>query len=61
VYFSKVNARAEADAYAAQNQFYALDNTETPTPGYTLINAGLGSTLKAKSGKTSFASFFTGR
>jgi iron complex outermembrane receptor protein len=50
--FSKVYFRAEADAYAAQNKFYALNDTETPTPGYTLINAGIGSTLKAKSGKT---------
>jgi iron complex outermembrane receptor protein len=50
--FSKVYFRAEADAYAAQNKFYSLNDTETPTPGYTLINAGIGSTLKAKSGKT---------
>lgn len=50
--FSKVYFRAEADAYAAQNKFYALNDTETPTPGYTLINAGIGSTLKARSGKT---------
>nr|WP_067057606.1 TonB-dependent receptor [Mucilaginibacter sp. L294] len=50
--FSKVYFRAEADAYAAQNRYYALNDTETPTPGYTLINAGIGSTLKAKSGKT---------
>jgi iron complex outermembrane receptor protein len=50
--FSKVYFRAEADAYAPQNKFYALNDTETPTPGYTLINAGIGSTLKAKSGKT---------
>jgi iron complex outermembrane receptor protein len=50
--FSKVYFRVEADAYAAQNHYYALNDTETPTPGYTLINAGIGSTLKAKSGKT---------
>jgi iron complex outermembrane receptor protein len=50
--FSKVYFRAEADAYAKQNRYYALNDTETPTPGYTLINAGIGSTLKAKSGKT---------
>ncbi len=56
--FSKVYFRAEADAYAAQNKFYALNDTETPTPGYTLINAGIGSTLKAKSGKTICELFF---
>jgi iron complex outermembrane receptor protein len=50
--FSKIYFRAEADAYAAQNRYYALNDTETPTPGYTLINAGIGSTLKARSGKT---------
>ncbi|MBD1385359.1 TonB-dependent receptor [Mucilaginibacter rigui] len=50
--FSKVYFRAEADAYATQNRYYALNDTETPTHGYTLINAGMGSTLKAKSGKT---------
>ncbi|WP_377144753.1 TonB-dependent receptor [Mucilaginibacter lutimaris] len=50
--FSKVYFRAEADAYATQNKYYALNDTETLTPGYTLINAGIGSTLKAKSGKT---------
>jgi hypothetical protein len=25
-----------------QNRVYLSDNTETPTPGYTLINAGVG-------------------
>ncbi|MDB5060431.1 MAG: energy transducer TonB [Mucilaginibacter sp.] len=49
--FSKVYFRIEADAYTAQNHYYALNDTETPTPGYTLINAGVGSTLKQKSGK----------
>lgn len=49
--FSKVYFRAEADMYAAQNRFYALNDTETATPGYTLINAGLGSTLIRRSGK----------
>ncbi|MCO5935522.1 TonB-dependent receptor [Mucilaginibacter sp. RB4R14] len=56
--FSKVCFRAEADAYAAQNKFYALNDTETPTQGYTLINAGIGSTLKAKSGKPICELFF---
>ncbi|MBD1395290.1 TonB-dependent receptor [Mucilaginibacter glaciei] len=49
--FSKVYLRTEADAYTAQNHFYALNDTETATPGYTLINAGIGSTLIRKSGK----------
>lgn len=49
--FSKVYFRAEADAYATQNNFYALNNTETATPGYTLINAGIGATVTRKNGK----------
>ncbi len=28
--------------YARQGRAYLVDNTETPTPGYTLFNAGLG-------------------
>ncbi|WP_184545775.1 TonB-dependent receptor [Mucilaginibacter sp. FT3.2] len=50
--FSKIWFKTEADAYAAQNRFYALDNTETATPGYTLINIGAGATIKRKSAKT---------
>lgn len=30
------------EMYAAQNRIYAANNTETPTAGYQLINAGLG-------------------
>ena len=45
--YIKVDAAISAD----QNKFYALDDTETFTKGYTLINAGLGSSVKAKNGK----------
>jgi len=55
---TKLNARIEADAYADQNHFYALDNTETFTKGYTLFNAGLGFTIKAEKAKSSFYDFF---
>ncbi|WP_443946878.1 TonB-dependent receptor [Pedobacter sp. AW1-32] len=37
--------------FGSQNRFYALDNTETFTKGYTLFNAGLGSSLVSKAGK----------
>ncbi len=37
---------------AAQNRVFSYDNTETPTPGYTLINAGAGTGIKNKAGKT---------
>jgi iron complex outermembrane receptor protein len=40
------------DAYTTQNRFYALDNTETATPGYALFNIGAGTTIKNKSDKT---------
>ena len=49
--------KLEADLYAAQNHFYALDDTETATPGYTLWNIGCGSGFKSKSGKTLFDVF----
>jgi len=46
--YFKVDALIAAD----QNRFYALDNTESFTSGYSLFNAGLGSGMKSKSGKT---------
>ncbi|MDT3404339.1 TonB-dependent receptor [Mucilaginibacter terrae] len=49
---AKPYIKLEADAYATQNHFYALDDTETATPGYTLWNAGCGSGFKNKAGKT---------
>jgi iron complex outermembrane receptor protein len=56
--FTKLNARLEADSYADQNHFYALDNTETYTKGYTLFNAGLGFTIKPAKAKSAFYEFF---
>ncbi|WP_109608071.1 TonB-dependent receptor [Mucilaginibacter oryzae] len=50
--FSKTYFKVEAGIYAAQNRYYALDNTETATPGYTLINAGAGTRIKTKPGRT---------
>ena len=40
--------------YAAQNRVYLTDNTETPTPGYTLFNAGIGTGITNSQGKTIF-------
>jgi iron complex outermembrane receptor protein len=37
--------------YAAQNRFYAADGTETYTPGYVLLNGGLGTGFTNKKGK----------
>ena len=40
--------------YDAQNRAYLAYNTETPTPGYTLFGAGVGSSITNKAGKTLF-------
>ncbi|MCW3462638.1 TonB-dependent receptor [Chitinophaga nivalis] len=50
--FTKAYVRAEADIYGAQSRFYGVDDTETYTPGYTLINLGAGSGIRSKRGKT---------
>jgi len=39
---------------APQNRAYLADNTETPTPGYTLINAGVGAGFTNKKEKLLF-------
>lgn len=49
--------KIDAALFADQSKFYALDNTETFTAGYTLFNAGIGSTFKLKNGKTLFDIF----
>jgi iron complex outermembrane recepter protein len=38
--------------YAKQDRVYLTDNTETPTPGYTLFNAGFGTGFTNKKGAT---------
>lgn len=49
--FDKPYIKIDAAFFADQDKFYALDNTETFTPGYTLINGGIGSTLKTNKGR----------
>lgn len=46
--------------YAAQNRVYLTDGTETPTPGYTLFNAGIGAGFTNKKGKTMFNIYVMG-
>ncbi len=46
--------------YAAQNRVYLTDNTETPTPGYTLFNAGIGGGITNSKGKTIFNIYIMG-
>ena len=37
--------------YARQNRIYSANNTETPTPGYILYNAGIGADVMNSKGK----------
>ena len=46
--------------YATQNRVYLTDNTETPTPGYTLFNAGIGAGFTNKKDKTIFNLYIMG-
>jgi len=46
--------------YAAQNRAYLTDDTETPTAGYTLFNAGVGAGFTNKKGKTMFNIYVMG-
>ena len=50
--FDKPYIKFDAVFSADQNRFYALDDTESFTAGYGLLNAGLGSGIQSKSGKT---------
>lgn len=43
---------------AAQNHYYGVDNTETPTNAYTLLGAGCGATINKKNGNELFKVFF---
>ena len=40
--------------FADQNRVYSADNTETPTPGYILYNAGIGADITNRHGKVLF-------
>ena len=50
--FSDAYIQTEIETYATQNKFYAVDNTETRTEGYTLVNMGAGVSLMNKKGKS---------
>ena len=44
--FTSLVIKSVADFNAAQNRYLALDNTETATPSYTLINLGIITTIR---------------
>ncbi len=46
------------DNYFAQNKFYSAYGTETATPGYTLLNIGIGADITSKS-KTLFSLYIS--
>lgn len=50
-FLNKPYVKVDAAIFADQNKFYALDNTETFTKGYTLFNAGFGSAILSGKGK----------
>jgi iron complex outermembrane receptor protein len=47
-------AKVQLDWHAKQDRVYLADNTETPTSGYALFNAGIGAGFTNKRGKTIF-------
>ncbi len=52
--------KVQLDYTAAQNRVYLTDDTETPTPGYALFNAGIGAGFTDKKGKTIFNIYIFG-
>jgi len=52
--------KAQVEYYATQNQVFSAYNTETPTPGYTLLNAGIGGSFTDKKGKVIFNLYIMG-
>jgi iron complex outermembrane recepter protein len=50
-YFSSVYFKIGVEYYAKQNRVYSADNTETPTSGYILYNAGVGADITNSHGK----------
>lgn len=56
-FLSKPYVKVDAVIFADQHKFYGLDDTETFTKGYTLINGGVGSTIVSRKNKTLFDVF----
>ncbi|MGZ4033421.1 MAG: TonB-dependent receptor [Bacteroidia bacterium] len=58
--FSAIYIKIGLQYYAAQNRAYLAYGTETTTPGYTLIDAGLGTDVINKKGNVLFTINITG-
>jgi len=52
--------KAQVEYYAPQNRAYLEFGTETPTPGYTLFNAGIGGTFTNKNKKSVLSLYIMG-
>ena len=52
-------ARVQVEHTFAQDRYFSAFGTETATPGYTLVNAGLGTDVATAQGKTLFSLFIT--
>jgi iron complex outermembrane receptor protein len=52
--FSNIFIKIGVQYYAAQNRAFLAYNTETKTPAYILIDAGIGATVKNRKDKTLF-------
>ena len=46
--------KLQMEVFAAQNRYYALNETESRTPGYQLVNFGSGADIMGKKGKKLF-------
>ena len=53
-------AKIELDNTFKQNKIFTAYNTETPTAGYSLLNAGIGADIVSASGKTLFSLHLAG-
>ncbi|MFM7022186.1 MAG: TonB-dependent receptor domain-containing protein [Flavobacteriales bacterium] len=53
-FFSKLYIKAGVQYYATQNRVFSAYGTETPTPGYTLVDLGLGGKVLNKKETTIF-------
>jgi iron complex outermembrane receptor protein len=53
-------AKVELDNTFAQNKIFTAYNTETASPGYSLINAGFGANIVSAKGNTIFTLHFSG-
>jgi iron complex outermembrane receptor protein len=58
--FNNIYIKIGVQYFATQNRAYLAYGTETKTPGYTLIDAGLGSDIVNKKGNTLFTINITG-